>query len=82
MKARQSNKEPKKQALMTPKEKKAAKHAKKEWTAAALSFEVPMPLRTGTRVIECKLISERSRILLTLYRFERQCYTLVRDSAN
>jgi len=29
MKARQSNKEPKKQALLTPKEKKAAKHAKK-----------------------------------------------------
>ena len=28
-KARQSNKEPKKQAIMTAKEKKAAKHAKK-----------------------------------------------------
>jgi len=28
-KARQSNKEPKKQAIMTPKEKKSAKNAKK-----------------------------------------------------
>jgi len=32
-KSRQSNKEPKKQAAMTPKEKKAAKHAKKHASA-------------------------------------------------
>jgi len=40
MKARQSNKEPKKQALMTPKEKKAAKHAKKH-----ASDSVPLIIR-------------------------------------
>jgi len=40
MKARQSNKEPKKQALLTPKEKKAAKYAKKH-----ASDTVPLLIR-------------------------------------